>query len=232
MLKAYLIGLFQSASRHNRRNILDLVRHSNPEILLDLGCDDGTWTQLVANAASAKRVWGLEIVPSQAALARGKHIEVQIADLAQKLPYEDNSIDLIHANQVIEHVPDVDLFASEIWRVLKPGGTFVISTENGSSWHNILAAILGWQTFSLSNMSRLKAGIGNPMALLRNQDIEFSTWTHKVIFNYRGLLEFFQAYQFQNIQIKGAGYYPLPTTSASWDPRHAHFLTASGRKPL
>ena len=140
-------------------------------------------------------------------------------------------MDLVHANQVIEHVSDVDLLTSEMMRVLKPGGTFVVSTENGSSWHNIFASILGWQMFSLTNMSAKKAGVGNPMALLRNQPIEFGTWTHKVIFNYRGLIEFFQIHGFVDLQVKGAGYYPLPSKFACLDPRHAHFLTIRGRKP-
>lgn len=124
-----------------------------------------------------------------------------------------------------------DRFASEIYRILKPGGSAIISTENGSSWHNIFASILGWQIFSLTNVSRLQAGIGNPLALLRNQPIEFSTWTHKVIFNYRGLKEFFLLHGFKEIQIKGAGYYPFPTQLAKLDPRHSHFITLYAKKP-
>lgn len=52
---------------------------------------------------------------------------------------------------MIEHVSNVDLFVSEVFRVLKKGGHAVISTENGSSWHNVFAAAMGWQIFSLTN---------------------------------------------------------------------------------
>ncbi len=231
LLKSYLTKLFLQASLHNRKNILDLVSRQKPQVFLDLGCDDGDWTMQVAQSAEATKVTGIEVVLSRAQLARSKNIEVYSADLGKKFPVLDASVDLVHANQVIEHVADIDFLVSEIMRVLKPGGHFVVSTENGSSWHNIFAAILGWQIFSLTNMSKLKAGIGNPMALLREQQIEFGTWTHKVIFNYRGLQEFFTAHGFTDLQIKGAGYYPFPTSVANLDPRHSHFLTIAGRKP-
>ncbi len=230
MIKSYLKDQFHVAMSHNRQNIISLVTDLAPARFLDLGCDDGDWTSQVAASAKAKKTYGIELIEERAALARSKSIEVVISDLGQRLPMDDNSFDLVHANQVIEHVADVDLFASEIFRVLKPGGHVVVSTENGSSWHNIFASIFGWQIFSLTNMSSLKAGLGNPMALLKNEPIQFSTWTHKVIFNYLGLVEFFQAHGFEDIRVMGAGYYPLPTFVASLDPRHAHFITLCARK--
>jgi hypothetical protein len=80
-------------------------------------------------------------------------------------------------------------------------------------------------------MSTLRSGIGNPLALLRNETPVFATWTHKVIFNYRGLREFFQIHGFDQLRILGAGYYPLPSFFGRLDPRHAHFITIAGRKP-
>jgi len=232
MIKSFLIGLFHKAVLHNKKNILQFVKDKSPVNFLDLGCDDGEWTSQVALASKAKNIHGIELIAERAAIAKSRSIEVSVADLGVRFPMGDGAYDLVHSNQVIEHVADVDLFTSEIFRVLKPGGTVVVSTENGSSWHNVFASILGWQTFSLTNMSSMSAGIGNPLALLRNEPIQFKTWTHKVIFNYRGLVEFFQVHGFTDIEIKGAGYYPLPSVVACWDPRHAHFITIYARKPL
>lgn len=232
MVKSFLKNLFHQAVIHNRENILQFVRDRSPEKLLDLGCDDGEWTTQVATAAKAQQVSAIELIEERALLAKEKSIDVHVSDLGNRLPLGNNSFDLIHSNQVIEHVADVDLFTSEIYRVLKPGGYAVISTENGSSWHNIFASIMGWQTFSLTNMSNAAAGIGNPLALLRNEPIQFRTWTHKVIFNYRGLIEFFQLHGFKDVEVKGAGYYPFPSAFAIWDPRHAHFITIRARKPM
>lgn len=127
---------------------------------------------------------------------RARGIEVHECDLKVILPFADQTFDLVHANQVIEHVPDVDLFISEIFRVLKPGGRAIISTENGSSWHNIGAAVLGWQIFSLTNVSNRAAGLGNPLSLMRGGAVPFASWTHEVIFNYRGLTEFLTVHGF------------------------------------
>lgn len=231
MLKSYLSDLFVKAANDNRANILKFAEGTNPTFFLDLGCDDGEWTTTLAQAASAKNISGIELIEERAELARKRSINVTLADLGKTLPLNSNSYDLIHSNQVIEHVPDVDLFTEEIMRLLTPGGRVIVSTENGSSWHNIFASILGWQIFSLTNMSQKKCGIGNPMALLRNQPLTYSTWTHKVIFNYRGLIEFFESHGFVNIKIKGAGYYPLPSFFGKLDPRHSHFITICAQKP-
>ncbi|WP_420873453.1 class I SAM-dependent methyltransferase [Mycolicibacterium neoaurum] len=40
-------------------------------------------------------------------------------------PFDDSWFDIVHSNQVIEHVNDLDLFAREVSRVTRPGGTGV-----------------------------------------------------------------------------------------------------------
>ncbi|MFN2442232.1 MAG: hypothetical protein ABR517_06065, partial [Thermoanaerobaculia bacterium] len=117
------------------------------------------------------------------------------------------------------------LFVSEIRRVLKPNGVAVISTENGSSWHNIFAAVLGWQIFSLTNVSGRVAGLGNRFAVHRNATAFSPTWRHKIIMNYLGLVELFQVHGFSHVEVAGAGYYPLPAALGRVDVRHSAFLT-------
>ena len=51
MLKRYLLHLFASSMRLNKSNILRLIARAPGGALLDLGCDDGLWTQSVARAA-------------------------------------------------------------------------------------------------------------------------------------------------------------------------------------
>ena len=133
---------------------------------------------------------------------------------------------------MIEHISNLDIFAAEISRVLKRGGYVIISTENASSWCNILASIFGWQIFSLTNISRKKSGIGNPLSLHRNSQKfrDLQSWTHKTIFNYRGLIEFFEAYNFKIKEVVGAGYFPLPNVFSKFDKRHSHFITLKACK--
>lgn len=230
MLKSWFIHLFDSAMELNRRQILaDMPRNGGR--LLDLGCDDGEWTMKLASVAPRDGVHGVEVVEERAMEARRRGVDVVIADLAGALPLSGDAFDVIHANQVIEHVPDVDLFAAEIWRLLKPGGLAIVSTENTSSWHNVVAAFCGWQIFSSTNLSRVRLGIGNPLAVHRGESDHLGTWTHKVLFSARGLREFFEAHGFEVEAVRGAGYHPLPAWFGRWDVSHAHFITVLARKP-
>jgi 2-polyprenyl-3-methyl-5-hydroxy-6-metoxy-1,4-benzoquinol methylase len=226
MLVEYLKNLFNKAADQNQKNILTMASSIGGCLnLLDLGCDDGNWTAKVAKAAGAKVVCGVEIVQERALLAQSNNIEVVIGDLNKKIEINEASFDLIHANQVIEHVEDVDHFAEEVLRILKPGGYAIISTENASSWHNIFSLIFGWQMFSLTNMSSRRSGIGNPMSLHRGINATSKSWTHKTIFSLKGLTEFFAAHNFKIIQSSGAGYYPLPGILGSLDKKHSHFIS-------
>ncbi|MBF0556550.1 MAG: class I SAM-dependent methyltransferase [Nitrospirae bacterium] len=232
MVKKIFEKMFNSAMDLNKMNILSMLEPNTDAKLLDLGCNDGVWTTELANAAGTKNIYGIEIVEERIKLSKEKGIIVQSGDLNESFPFEDSMFDIIHANQVIEHIAYLDAFILEIYRVLKPGGYVIISTENGSSWHNIFASIAGWQIFSLTNMTYKRLGMGNPLAIHRSGalDIGLSSWTHKTIFNYLGLKEFIEAYDFHNITIKGSGYYPLPASLGKLDVRHAHFITIKGYK--
>jgi SAM-dependent methyltransferase len=59
-----------------------------------------------------------------------------VAD-ASRLPFEDASFDLAFSVYVLEHVADPAAFAREVYRVLRPGGTFLALTPN--RWHYVAA---------------------------------------------------------------------------------------------
>ena len=140
--------------------------------------------------------------------------------------------DVVTSNQVIEHLHNTDRFVSEAFRTLRPGGLLCVSTENLASWHNIASLLLGWQAFSLTNVSKYRPGLGNPLANWRNHDEPIEDgWLHQRLFSYRGLIELAESVGFTNVRIHGSGYYPLPTRFAHRHTRHAAFITVSGRKP-
>jgi 2-polyprenyl-3-methyl-5-hydroxy-6-metoxy-1,4-benzoquinol methylase len=230
MLGEVFARQYAASDALNRRHIKDLVNIGPFEDLCDLGCDNGEWTMELGRHCSAKHVFGVEMVAESARLAQANGVHTAIANLDEAFPFEDASFDIVHANQIIEHVKDVDHFIEESIRVLRPGGLVVISTENGSSWHNIFAAIMGWQIFSLTSVSARARSIGNPLALHRAEPPRRVRDTHRTIFNYRGLIELLGVHGLWVVEARGAGYYPLSPTMARIDVRHSHFMTVKARK--
>lgn len=55
------------------------------------------------------------------------------ADLRNKLPFPDSSVDVLYSHHVIEHLPDLRFHFRELRRCLKPGGVFRVGGPNGDS---------------------------------------------------------------------------------------------------
>jgi SAM-dependent methyltransferase len=230
---SFLSQIYNNAVVQNNINILNMLEINTDANFLDLGCDDGKWTSELAKQIKTENINGIEVVDERILLAEKKGILIKRNDLnTHHYSYESEFFDVCHANQIIEHLYDTDNFLSEINRILKVGGYAIISTENAYSWHNIFTSLMGWQMFSLTNISMKKSGIGNPLAQHRNEvpEIHLKSWNHVTISNYLGLKELFEAFDFKIEEIKGAGYYPLPAKFGLIDPRHAHFLSFKLRK--
>lgn len=222
--------MYARASALNIKNIQGLLEPNPAAALLDVGCDDGTLTLKLAKIIGTSNISGVEIVPDQAEKAARYNIKVKSFDLNDKFDWPDNTFDVVHANQVIEHLYNSDNFLSEIYRTLKPDGYAIISTENASSWCNIFASVMGWQIFSLTNISTKKRNIGNPLAIHRDEQPAPPSWNHVRIYNWRGLKELLEAHSLIVEQAAGAGYFPLPAFLGNIDKIHAHFMTFKARK--
>lgn len=217
----------------NNYNILSLLEEQKNASLIDLGCDDGKWTKKLAKKIRTNKIFGVEVVKQRISLARNRGVSVSNCDLNRKLTLPSKKFQVVHANQVIEHLNDTDMFIGEIFRILKPGGYAVISTENLSSWHNIFSLILGFQPFSMTNFSSL-GNIGNPFALWNGKvtkNSSIKSWQHQRLFSYRGLTDIFRKHGFRIEKVKTSGYYPLPGFLSKIDPLHGHWISIKIRKP-
>lgn len=231
-MNTFFSAMYTRAHEYNSRNIFGMLEKNTDAKLLDLGCFDGSLTVKLGASAGTRHLYGVDIVPSAIRKANKRGVSAKKGDLNAKLPFPAGFFDVVHANQVIEHVHASDMFLSETYRILKPGGYAVISTENASSWVNIAASVFGWQIFSLTNMSARRWGIGNPLALYRGTKPEFSSFVHIRIYNFYGLKEYLEVMGFRVERIAGAGYFPFPYWFGAWDNIHAHFMTFKVRKPL
>jgi len=122
MLKKIFNNLWDNAYQGNNHNIISLLEHNPTAKFLDLGCNDGTWTNKCAKKLGTEQVYGVEVVDELILQAQAKGIIVKKGDLNKSIPFEDNSFDVIHANQVIEHLYDTEKFMLEINRLCKSGG--------------------------------------------------------------------------------------------------------------
>ncbi|MGH8626624.1 MAG: methyltransferase domain-containing protein [Gammaproteobacteria bacterium] len=94
--------------------------------ILDYGCGQGE--VVAAGVERGLDVYGAEVFFGGAhgqreAVARRGLLGRRVVVINQgETPFEDGSFDFVFANQVFEHVPDLDKALQEIRRVLKPGG--------------------------------------------------------------------------------------------------------------
>jgi len=232
-IKWYAKYLWDCAYLDAKRAFLSLLELKTDACLLDLGSDIGDFTMEIAERIGTRKVLGIDCVEERLEKAKEKGIHILKSDLNKVFPLESETVDVITANQVIEHLYDIDNFSTEIFRVLKPGGYAIVSTENLASWHNIFSLVFGYQPFSLTNIS--KRNIGNPLALHHGEEPTVPiSFGHIKIFAYEALIELFKLSGFTIEKVVGSGYYPLPRGVGQFisrfDPRHAAFLTVKVRK--
>ncbi|MBN2016437.1 class I SAM-dependent methyltransferase [Candidatus Dojkabacteria bacterium] len=227
-----VMNLRKNAYEQNLKNIENLLIRSKTAKFLDLGCYDGELTERLAKRIGTSYVYGVDIESGKLAEAKKRGVQVKRGDLNKSLPYREDSFDVIHANQVIEHIFDTDFFVSEIYRLLKPDGYAVISTENLASWHNIFALILGFTPFSLTNVSIKTSSLGNPLDV-HHEDEEFTvnrSMQHQRVFTTLGLKHLFAVHSFDVEKIFGSGYYPLPNLLSRLDIYHSAFIALKVKK--
>ncbi len=95
--------------------------------VLDAGCGTGG---LILRLRAARPDWkfsGIDFMPLACELARrrcGPDVDLRVASVTA-LPFPDASFDLVASVDVLSQVEEADVAAAELFRVLRPGGTFV-----------------------------------------------------------------------------------------------------------
>lgn len=99
--------------------------------VLDVGCGTGYGSAMVASRV--REVVGIDASAEAVAHARFKHRRGNLEFVvmpADELDFPDGSFDAAYSIQVMEHIEDVEAHLSEVVRVLRPGGAFVVATPN------------------------------------------------------------------------------------------------------
>ena len=203
-----LLGKWANIDREYRRDVLSFFDYNPAARLLDLGCGDGDFTLKVAGKIGTGIVFGLEGGKEYAAAAEKKGITCSQADLDANLPFEDNSFDVVCANQIIEHLSNTDGFLREIRRVLKPGGYAVIATPNLAAFHSIVFLLLGWQPH-LADVSDAFFWAGRPHTR-EEEGMAGNMPHHRRLFTPKALRELCQYHGLTVERSTVSGFRPLP----------------------
>jgi demethylmenaquinone methyltransferase/2-methoxy-6-polyprenyl-1,4-benzoquinol methylase len=115
-----------------RKKVLQLVAETNPENVLDIATGTGDLAILMAQT-KAKKIIGLDISAGMLEIGKSKieerklsqTIEMVLGD-SENMPFEDHFFDAITVAFGVRNFEHLEKGLTEILRVLKPGGIFVI----------------------------------------------------------------------------------------------------------
>lgn len=115
-----------------RKKVVDIVKATNPKTILDIATGTADLA-IMLNESKAEKITGLDI--SEGMLAVGKEkikelnlngtIDLVLGD-SENLPFEDNHFDAITVSYGVRNFENLNKGLTEIRRVLKPGGIFVV----------------------------------------------------------------------------------------------------------
>ena len=124
------------------------------EKCVDLGCGNGDDLDIVKNIAQTESLVGIDYGRWNEDKLRGKGIEVMDVNLEKDvLPFEDESIDFIIANQVLEHCKEIFWINHEIFRCLRLNGHLFIGVPNILSLHNRILGLIGYHPTQYKSLS-------------------------------------------------------------------------------
>lgn len=116
-----------------RKKVIQIVAEKNPNSILDIATGTGDLAIQFAEKTPAEKIIGLDLSDGMLSVARkkvnGKPISKKIEFIqgdSEALPFEDNSFDAITVSFGIRNFENLEKGLSEILRVLKKGGIFVI----------------------------------------------------------------------------------------------------------
>lgn len=130
-------------SSHEQHNVLALPWYQtvdrllpdlNGKRVLEVGCGRGVFSDYLATRFPSASIVAVDFSQNAIEIARtefnGKpNIEFRVEN-AESLSFSDNEFDFYISCETLEHVLHPESMITEVNRVLKKGGTFIVTTEN------------------------------------------------------------------------------------------------------
>jgi len=214
------------AQRQARMLAAVLQGFAGPAVIVDVGCGDGSALAVAARQNPAHRFAGIDWSGDALRRASALGLTVLRAGVtAPGLPVGDGAADVVIMSELIEHLVDPDGAVAEVRRVLRPGGSLLLSTPNLAAWYNRGLLAVGIQPI-FSEVSLLGV-FGRPGSVVAG---------HLRLFTRRALTEFLTASGFRCVTVTGARYHDVPRPLGPLDrafcrwPSAASILLVHARK--
>lgn len=120
---------YNISSQTRKSFILDSVENEKG-IILDIGCGIGYFSESISERNKSVSVISGDIDKASVRHASKNINAVFLIFDAQYLPFKNSVFDCIFSTEVIEHVPNSNFFLSEVSRILKDHGKFILTTES------------------------------------------------------------------------------------------------------
>jgi ubiquinone/menaquinone biosynthesis C-methylase UbiE len=126
------------------RTVARLLPNLNGATVLEIGCGRGDFSLWLARTYPLAAITGIDYSESaiNVALDKLSHHNLSVCflvDDAENLGFAAETFDYVISCECLEHVPYPERMVREMARVLKPGGTFILTTEN-----YLNGMLLGW----------------------------------------------------------------------------------------
>lgn len=181
---------------YGRDNVRRFLEGSAPySRVLDLGAGWGDDLLAAREIQPAADLLAVELNPPYVAGLEQRGITVMRLDLeCDGLPLDDGSIDVVIANQILEHTKEIFWILHQVSRVLRLGGSLILGVPNLASLHN-----------------RVLLGLGRQPASVRVESAHIRGYTRT------GMMAFLEAgfpAGYRLVEFAGSNFYPFPPSLA------------------
>lgn len=126
----------------------------NPGLIVDLGAGHGIDLETAKKIFPNAGIHAVEVYKPYCAELDSLGFTVHSVDIEKDVyPFNNNSVDVVIANQIIEHLKEIFWVFHQTSRILKQGGSFIIGVPNIAALHNRLLLSFGRQPTQLKNWS-------------------------------------------------------------------------------
>ncbi|ALC24670.1 class I SAM-dependent methyltransferase [Streptomyces pristinaespiralis] len=186
-------------SRRQARLLAEALGTSPGQLVVDVGCGDGSAARAAAPFLRGHRLVGVDWSHDALRRARPHLGNVVRGELDCGLPLADGCADAVLFSEVIEHLVDPDHALDELRRILRPGGHLMLSTPNLAAWYNRALLLAGVQpVFSEVSLRGIHGRPGSQVV------------GHLRLYTARALRSYLTAAGFHDVRITGAPFHGVP----------------------